>query len=565
VTAGGYGPAVVPFATLPTELVARLVKDDVPIEGRVLDLEGRPVQGASVKTVSVFESPTGELAAWLSDARSRGSRGPWSGLISFPIEVSATTGPDGRFRLGGVGRDRVAELVVSGPRIATDRLYAVTREGRDVVAEDRSSGGPRPLVYHGARFEHAAAPTRPVVGAVRDQASGRPLAGARIAGIVPNREDDLDYRAGLSTTTDDAGRYRLVGLPTAAAYRLFVFPAEGQPYPNLHRQVSAGPLGPAEVTCDFSMRPGVLVRGRLTDKATGQPVAGRVTTYSFADNPRVKDYAGFAGSDPPSAPVGADGRFEVVALPGRGLVVAGSFSRAYFPGVGAEKIEGLVKEPGSPAGGSFPTLPSICRASMFQALAEINPGPDDGWVTRDLQLDPGRTVRGTIVDLDGRPVSGAISQGLTASRAWDSSPLESAEFQAVAIPPGGSRRVGFLHTGRKLSGSVLIAADLAGPVVVRLQPWGTITGRIVTDDGRPREKLEILGNYLPESPPGDYGILPRDTPVGSDGRFRIEGLVPGLQYEGRVADRPRIIGSAFQGVRVGPGETKDLGDLRPRL
>jgi hypothetical protein len=42
-------------------------------------------------------------------------------------------------------------------------------------------------------------------------------------------------------------------------------------------------------------------------------------------------------------------------------------------------------------------------------------------------------------------------------------------------------------------------------------------------------------------------------------------LVPGLQDEGRVADRPKIIGSAFKNVRVGPGKTRDLGDVKPRL
>ena len=73
------------------------------------------------------------------------------------------------------------------------------------------------------------------------------------------------------------------------------------------------------------------------------------------------------------------------------------------------------------------------------------------------------------------------------------------------------------------------------------------------------------GTLSRQNPAPDDGVFPKDIPIGADGRFRIEGLVPGLQYEGRVADRPKIIGSAFKGVRVGPGETKDLGDVKPSL
>ena len=50
-------------------LTIRLVKDDVPIEGRVLDLEGRPVRGPCVKTTSVYQPTAGDLSGWLKDAQ----------------------------------------------------------------------------------------------------------------------------------------------------------------------------------------------------------------------------------------------------------------------------------------------------------------------------------------------------------------------------------------------------------------------------------------------------------------------------------------------------------------
>ena len=48
------------------DLTLRLVKDDVPIEGRVVDLEGKPVRGATIRPVVLSASRGEDLAAWES-------------------------------------------------------------------------------------------------------------------------------------------------------------------------------------------------------------------------------------------------------------------------------------------------------------------------------------------------------------------------------------------------------------------------------------------------------------------------------------------------------------------
>jgi RNA polymerase sigma factor (sigma-70 family) len=55
VTAGEYGPDWVKLgqADRPGELTLRLAKDDLPVEGRVLDLEGRPLPGVAIQVVSL--------------------------------------------------------------------------------------------------------------------------------------------------------------------------------------------------------------------------------------------------------------------------------------------------------------------------------------------------------------------------------------------------------------------------------------------------------------------------------------------------------------------------------
>ncbi|MHC5545001.1 hypothetical protein ACYOEI_42740, partial [Singulisphaera rosea] len=50
--------------------------------------------------------------------------------------------------------------------------------------------------------------------------------------------------------------------------------------------------------------------------------------------------------------------------------------------------------------------------------------------------------------------------------------------------------------------------------------------------------------------------------IGHDGRFRVEGLVPGLKYGGFASAGFNDGGELFHDVTVAPGEFKDLGDLK---
>jgi hypothetical protein len=58
-------------------------------------------------------------------------------------------------------------------------------------------------------------------------------------------------------------------------------------------------------------------------------------------------------------------------------------------------------------------------------------------------------------------------------------------------------------------------------------------------------------------------MLPRRATVGADGRFRFEGLVPGLRYSASVLEFDGYgYRWAFRGLRVGPGESRNLGDIK---
>ena len=78
-------------------------------------------------------------------------------LFRWSKDLTVTTGADGRFRLTGIGRERVVSLWIEGPTIATAfaDIHARTRPGptyRLAVQRDKPEFGT--LVFHGATFDH---------------------------------------------------------------------------------------------------------------------------------------------------------------------------------------------------------------------------------------------------------------------------------------------------------------------------------------------------------------------------------------------------------------------------
>jgi hypothetical protein len=102
-----------------------------------------------------------------------------------------------------------------------------------------------------------------------------------------------------------------------------------------------------------------------------------------------------------------------------------------------------------------------------------------------------------------------------------------------------------------------LPAEKNGPLVVKLQPCGSISGRIVDEDGQP-----VAGRYAGLGPGKDpYDPVQHVFTTDKEGRFRVEGLVPGLGYwlfqtrfRARWLDAPLTV--------VEPGKNKDLGDIK---
>jgi hypothetical protein len=87
-----------------------------------------------------------------------------------------------------------------------------------------------------------------------------------------------------------------------------------------------------------------------------------------------------------------------------------------------------------------------------------------------------------------------------------------------------------------------------------------VAGRVVDEQGRPRTDVEIFSTtrLMPDPERGDLENKPT---VDAHGRFRIEGLVPGIKYDAWGRSPGKADGPILKDVQVGGGEVKDLGDI----
>ncbi len=85
-----------------------------------------------------------------------------------------------------------------------------------------------------------------------------------------------------------------------------------------------------------------------------------------------------------------------------------------------------------------------------------------------------------------------------------------------------------------------------------MQPWSAVHGRLLDAEGNPVRNARVYGNTMPE-----------DCRTDDQGRFRVEGLVPGDRYDLTYGkDNPSMSGSLLKGFVGKPGEVRDLGDVR---
>ncbi|HEV3339562.1 MAG TPA: carboxypeptidase-like regulatory domain-containing protein [Pirellulales bacterium] len=432
----------------------------------------------------------------------------------------------------------------------------MTRETEAVVEAPDVTMREKPDRSYGATFNHFVPPGRKIVGTVRERGTHKPIAGVMIQCIGQT----MHY-----PKTDDQGRFELLGVGKAKEYYLDA-KAEGLPYFSTRLRIEDTP-GLDPITADIELDRGIKATGRVTLAESGKPNPAQVEYYPLGFNSYTERLGPQLATPCSSATCDDDGRYTIPILPGPGILTYrfGPYSSEYMPAwLSEQELEafyesaGLKAPPGTTdgfveisAGGQ--SL-SLIITTNYNHVELINPRQDEASLSRDVELVLGRTLSVKVVGADGQPVSGAKVRGVADYSAFAVDKLDGPEFTVTGLNPRIERKLIVELPEKKLAAYRVVRGDEDGPIEVRLQPCGSIVGRLVDEDGEPVAN-RMIGVGRPRYAPPEF------TPTtDAQGRFRVDGLVPGLEYEVGLENR----GSLLRKLKVAtlmPGEERNLGDL----
>ncbi|HLN28867.1 MAG TPA: sigma-70 family RNA polymerase sigma factor [Gemmataceae bacterium] len=562
-----------PADGLPNKITFHLVRD-MPVRIRIVGTEGKPIPGVAVNVGGVMAPDKLEesLKAWQRSPRAT-ELAPGKGLMLplAPILHPPVSDKEGKVEIPGIGADRFVTLEVKHPDYVQSTVIVVTSESLDLRTINRKLAKDSPAGLEswrttllGPNLAHVLEPIAPVEGTVREAGTGNPVVGATIQG------------PGDRAISDSRGHFRLRGLRKTERYTLHVMPPENALLIDRWVRLASGPGPFTTVKADIELPHGVLLTGRVVDKATCVGLDKiDVSLMPLPDNKFLKQAPIDLGF---TARTDASGRFRLVALPGSGVLLARAidsrrragnvwinlYKKAKFDAEDRKRVQIHTDPEGDLSflagnGGN-------ASLSHYNAARVVDIGEGGSNLARDLVLDRGRTVSVSVADAEGKPLAGAIAAGV--SSMWPEAIfVEAATCPVYALDPEQPRQLLLVHPERKLAVIVTVRGDENGPLAARLGPTGIVTGRLLDTEGRPIPAAEVAVLYS--------GTLGRDLsrqlsgvqePLRTDdnGRFRLEGIVPGLEFELAIArDRQRLGPETRSHPKaVKASSTLDLGDIR---
>jgi protocatechuate 3,4-dioxygenase beta subunit len=504
----GFGWTVIPDWQTEARANIQLV-DDRPVGGRIVDGEGNPVANLKVKIFDV--AGTGILM--------------WKGTIPELPEMIRTDA-DGRFRLPGVGFNRVVGGTVEGANIVTSGFMAIAG-----IVEMKQ------IAYAGFT----------VKGAVRDRKTKLPIP-----------EVALSWQSGgRSTLTDAKGNYELRYRKSDGHQQcIFLYPQTG-----LH--FSAGMHLPLNVSADtvrldFELDSGIVLTGKVTNVAKGKPPSAATVTY----HPLPSNTSALPGGIS-SALVRPDGAYTLAVRPGPGLVCVAAAPRDAYA-LAVMDRQAIDKANGEPVTMEkrdiVSSAPYYYKLSLSEnnLIVPINPDEKTQSMTLNLPLQAASHVQGMVIGPDGKPQEDVECCGLNAlPRKVDI--IKDGSFTVLGLNGQTQKDLYFRQAKRNLGRVYHLPGNAREPVQIELYPLGNISGRLLDPAGKPVANWPVFLHHQVEH--NDIvDLLLSPTFTDPDGAFREE-VLPEVKYKVEYDRRICRLANDPGEIEVRPNETKDLGDL----
>lgn len=177
-----------------------------------------------------------------------------------------------------------------------------------------------------------------------------------------------------------------------------------------------------------------------------------------------------------------DGQFQIAVLPGPGHLLVHAESGSYI----LREVGSSLLSSGKPGGQRY----------YAHAILKIDPTPDAKSLELTIELQPGASIAGRIVDEQGQPVQEAVVVSrLDIWSHWLSwhgkpQPAPGGKFELTGLKDGIEYPTHFLDPKRRLGATVQLNAGEKEPTVI-LKSCGSALARFVDDKGQP------LADYSP--------------------------------------------------------------------
>jgi beta-lactamase regulating signal transducer with metallopeptidase domain len=524
------------------------------IHGRVVDALGKPAADVKVYVTSIGRPLPGDfdgIQCWK----------PPSQLPFWPKPVM--TDAEGRFTLRGVDRSGILSVQVRDDRFAIDwRQIGLAGEKDAHVA-----------VSPAGEVTLSPPPARIFEGKISYDDTHQPVAKARVE--IGASFDPFRCIMNMGGQTDADGRFRLNPY-SGKIFFVKVCPPAGEPYLTYEKEIKlADRQQPPNV--DIALPRGVLLRGKITEKATGKPVAGAAIKYEDLSRPPYRPDRILPDHSSPAMRgiTRSDGTYQIAVPPGRGTL--------FVQGPGSDYVRQTINTR------DFNRVNvAFSRRHYVAAYSSVKLTPNQEPAELNLAIRRGATVHGTIVGPDNQPPGDVlilsrhfIGVGEDQFRGGNIR-AKNGQFALHGLDPDVATPFYFLDPKHETGATVEISGKSAdnGPLVIHLQPCGKAVARFVTPDGKPAAKRQTDLSIVVSPGPflGDEKRNKKEVSSDQDfvanfdrqhywhepttdakGRCTFPALIPGATY--RIPIFNKLADWDEKDFTVKPGETLQLPDI----